>query len=138
MEVGNQPNLKILSVDFTNIIFSATKGYENDSPIQFDVTPKVFYPAGHPEIFKIIFDTHLHSEGSFDLKISAIGSFELAGDLTDDIKKSFVNKNAPAIMFPYLRSFVSTFTSNLGNVTGHILIPTQFLKGDLEEIQIAE
>lgn len=69
-----------------------------------------------------------------DLFIVALGTFELKGDFDEKTKKSFVNINAPAIMFPYLRSFISTLTSNLGNVTGTLTIPTQFFKGELEEI----
>jgi hypothetical protein len=38
-------------------------------------------------------------------------------------------------MFPYVRSFISTFTGNLGAVMNRILLPTRFFKGDLEIIQ---
>ncbi len=37
-------------------------------------------------------------------------------------------------MFPYVRAFVTTLTSNLGNVTGSLTIPTQFFHGELPEI----
>ena len=37
-------------------------------------------------------------------------------------------------MFPYIRSFISTLTANLGNVTGPLTIPIQFFNGVLEEI----
>jgi len=36
-------------------------------------------------------------------------------------------------MFPYVRSFITTLTSNLGDVTGSLVIPTQFFQGDLPE-----
>ncbi len=64
-----------------------------------------------------------------------IGNFEFDKNCDNpDLKKAFVNANAPAIMFPYIRSFVTNLTSNLGNVTGPIIIPTQFFQGDLPEI----
>jgi len=52
-----------------------------------------------------------------------------------NLKKVFVNINAPAIMFPYVRAFITTLTTNLGNVTSPLIIPTQFFKGELEEVQ---
>ena len=39
-------------------------------------------------------------------------------------------------MFPYVRAFITTLISNLGNVTGTLVIPTQFFQGDLPEISI--
>jgi preprotein translocase subunit SecB len=38
-------------------------------------------------------------------------------------------------MFPYVRAFITTLTTNLGNVTNPLIIPTQFFKGELEEVQ---
>jgi len=38
-------------------------------------------------------------------------------------------------MFPYIRSFISTLTANLGSVVGTLVIPTQFFKGELEVIK---
>jgi hypothetical protein len=37
-------------------------------------------------------------------------------------------------MFPYIRAFISIFTANLGNTTNGILIPTQFFKGNMDEV----
>ena len=48
-----------------------------------------------------------------------------------NLRSTFINTNAPAIMFPYIRSFISTLTSNVGNVTGTLNIPPQFFKGNL-------
>ena len=76
----------------------------------------------------------LMSESFFKLRIVAIGTFELSKAIHGEIKHSFVNVNAPAIMFTYLRSFISTLTSNLGNIIVTLNIPPQFFKGELEEI----
>ena len=87
-----------------------------------------------PNEFKIVQEIKLTSENYFDLFIVGIGSFELIGEIKDELKKNFVNLNAPAIMFPYLRSFISTLTSNLGQSTGTLTIPPQFFKGELEVV----
>lgn len=136
MEVINQIQLKFHGVDFPVINLNSDEPFfqSTENSINIEIIPKVFYPKDQPDFFKIIQEIKLSSDNYFSLFILAIGTFELKADLDDKIKKSFVNINAPAIMFPYIRAFISTLTTNLGNVTGSLTIPTQFFKGELEEI----
>lgn len=137
MEVSNQIQLKFHGVDFPVINLNSDEPFfqNEENGISIDITPKVFYPKEQPEFFKIIQEIKLSSDKYFNLFILAVGTFEIKADIDEKIKKSFVNINAPAIMFPYIRAFISTLTTNLGNVTGALTIPTQFFKGELEEIQ---
>ncbi|MDI9311130.1 MAG: protein-export chaperone SecB [Limnohabitans sp.] len=136
MEVSNQIQLKFHSVDFPVINLNSDKPFfqREENTINIDITPKVFYPKDQADYFKIIQEIKLSSDKYFSLFILAVGTFELKASLDEKIRKSFININAPAIMFPYIRSFISTLTANLGNVTGPLTIPTQFFKGELEEI----
>ena len=139
MEITNQPKLMFHGVDFVNIKFNTFNQYDNKSGIDLNIEPKVFYSKDNDLIFKIIMDTTLHSERFFDLNIVAVGTFELDKEFEEtDLRKVFVNTNAPAIMFPYVRAFITTLTSNLGNVTGALTVPTQFFQGDLAEISAEE
>ena len=139
MKIANQPKLMFHGVDFVNIKFDTFNQYDNKSGIDLNIEPKVFYPKDNDLIFKIIMDITLHSEKFFDLNIVAVGTFELDKEFDEiDLKKVFVNTNAPAIMFPYVRAFITTLTSNLGNVTGALTVPTQFFQGDLPEILTEE
>ena len=73
----------------------------------------------------------------FDLNIVGIGNLEFDKEFDDEeLKKNFMNFNAPAIMFPYVRAFISTLTSNLDSITGTLTILTQFFQGELPEITI--
>lgn len=139
MEVANQPKLKFHGVDFVNIQFNSMKQYDGKTEIDFHINPTVFYPAKVELFFRIIMQVSLICEGFFDLKLVGLGNFELDKSLDDDnLKKTFVNTNAPAIMFPYVRSFISTLSVNLGSVTGPLVIPTQFFHGELEEVSLNE
>jgi preprotein translocase subunit SecB len=137
VEINNQIQLKFHGVDFPSINLSSEKlfTYNVENAINIDVIPKVFYPKDQRGIFKIVQEVHLSSENHFSLFILAIGTFELGSDVHDELRKTFVNVKAPAIMFPYVRAFISTLTANLGNVTGALIIPTQFFKGELEAVQ---
>ena len=136
MDISAQPMLRFQGVNILRIDFNARKKYDNETPIDLNVQPQVFYPKDSPDNFHILMDVSLICEGFFSLKMLALGIFELGSEANnDDLKKNFVNSNAPAIMFPYVRSFISTLTANIGNVTGALTIPTQFFQGDIPEIK---
>jgi len=80
-------------------------------------------------------DLELNSENLFDLALRAVGTFELNQRITDELKRTFINVNAPAIMFPYVRSFITTLTANMGQSVGPLVMPTQFFSGALEEFK---
>ena len=134
MSTETQIKLKFHSVDFPVVDFQSRKQLTENPEITIEIEPKVFFPKEYPNHFKIIQDIHVFVEEVFDLSIVAIGSFELNDVEDENLRHSFVNMNAPAIMFPYIRSFISTLTSSLGNVTGTLNIPPQFFKGELKVI----
>lgn len=135
MEVTEQPKLKFNGVNILNINFNAEKPYDNENAIDLNIDPKVFHPKDDTKAFQIIMDVSLVCENFFKLKLLALGDFEFSEDINnEELKKNFVNVNAPAIMFPYVRAFINTLTSNLGDVTGALTIPTQFFNGDIPEV----
>lgn len=139
MEVSSQPKLMFHGVDFINIKFDANKQYDNEAEIDLNIEPKVFYPKDQGNFFKIFMEVSIECNDFFSLNLVGIGNFEFNKDFDDkELKKTFINANAPAIMFPYVRSFITNLTSNLGNVTGAIVIPTQFFQGDLSELSVDE
>ncbi|WP_299208143.1 protein-export chaperone SecB [uncultured Dokdonia sp.] len=70
-------------------------------------------------------------ESEFILKILAIGTFKYDTDREEELL-SFVSINGPAIIFPYIRSFIASTTSQTGLNT--ITLPTLNLSGYKEEL----
>lgn len=140
MEIKDQHQLRFFGVEFINVNFSSYAKVESNKPkIDLKIEPRLFIPKEKPEFFHILMDVSINAEDYFSLSLVAVGTFAVTGENVDDkLRAEFINANAPAIMFPYVRSFVSTFTSNLGDVTGRLLIPTQFFKGNLPEIESPE
>ena len=135
MEIKEQPKLKFGGVDIVKVNFEAYKcAYNQKKEIKITCKPAVFYSKKKPMAFKIIMDIDLEAENFFHLIIKAIGMFEMNMDISQEIKDSFINANAPAIMFPYIRSFISTFTANTGRAVEGLIIPPQFFRGKIEEI----
>ncbi len=133
MEVQKQPRLNFEGVDIINLSFKSEKPFDGDGDINLDVKPMLYYPdETNTKIFMILIEVKLKSEGFFDLNLLALGNFMLSDDTDENLGKALTNANAPAIMFPYVRSFISTLTANLGNTTTLMVIPTQAFKGTLD------
>ncbi|MCZ2397308.1 MAG: protein-export chaperone SecB [Chitinophagales bacterium] len=139
MKISDQIKLKFYGVDFPIVNFNSLKPFQKGDKrkISINISPKIFYPKDKPDSFKIIQEVSLSSENFFELFVLAVGSFEIKSTAKEKDRKNFINLNAPAIMFPYIRAFISNLTSNLGNVTGALTIPPQFFKGDLEIVKEA-
>ncbi len=134
MEVKEQIKLTFHGVDIFSIQFVSENPLDRTKNIDLNIVPRVFYPSDAPLEFKIIFETVVKADGFFNLSLQAVGHFSIEKDVEEKIKKGFVNANAPAIMFPYVRSFITTLTSSLGNATGPIVLPPHFFAGQLEEV----
>ena len=61
-----------------------------------------------------------NEEKSLRIQVGTVGIFESDVDITKE--KSFIEVSAPAIMFPYIRAYVSNLTSMSG--IQPILLPT--------------
>lgn len=136
MEIQEQVKLRFTGVDFPNVQLNSSKTYKESEELKLNVTisPKVFLPGDSKHLFQIIMHVEVSVPEHFTLSVVAVGYFELTEtDVADEVRKSFINANSTAIMFPYVRAFISTLTSNLGGVTTPIVLPTRFFKGDLEE-----
>lgn len=130
--IGKQENLRFDGVKFYSVRFNIIGTPKENSEIDLDLTPKISYNTSTQ--FNIIFDVKLSVEDVFSLELRAVGYFEMSTDLLDNenIKEQLIHTNAPAIVFPYLRSFISMFTSNLGTIPT-LTLPTHFFKGKLED-----
>ena len=141
MSTKNQSKLSFNGVEITNVHFDSQEYYDGKSSIKFDILPKIFYETKDHNSYKIIMVVDIIAEKFFNLRLNALGSFKINDEeleLSEEQKKFFINLNSPAIMFPYVRSFVATFTGNLGNVIPRLNLPTQFFDTDLDEIDINE
>lgn len=93
--------------------YSKTVAQELDTQLKI----KTGFSEGDKDSFVIIFDIILENkEQNVFIKVEAHNHFRVSGkDITKDFENSkFVNINAPAIAFPYVRAFISNLTLNAG------------------------
>ncbi|WP_434529001.1 protein-export chaperone SecB [Vibrio sp. K4] len=68
-----------------------------------------------PDMFFVFFNIKLKVEDSHLLDIEYRANFETDSEINESFKDSSFSKvNAPAIAFPYIRAFISTFLLNAG------------------------
>lgn len=81
------------------------------------------FSADDPKKFIIKFDINLTSDNGVSISLEYIGLFETEVEITKEFQQGkFIAINAPAIVFPYLRSFLTTFSVNAG--LSPIILPT--------------
>lgn len=109
---------------FRNFIISEShiKIESNSNPDSIDVR---IDPSGIINKEKGLYDVQLkiflHSNDGFEVYVKMIGNFEFNQVLEKDNLSNYFYVNAPAIIFPYLRSYISALTALSGCKT--IILP---------------
>lgn len=68
-----------------------------------------------------------NESNDLNIVVKAIGIFEFDRDLPDKHKEIFFNSSAPAILFPYIRAYITSLTALSG--IQPIILPTINLSG---------
>lgn len=55
-----------------------------------------------------------NTEESFRIALTMKGGFEASKEMSDEMFKQLYSINAPAVLFPYVRAYVSTLTAQAG------------------------
>jgi preprotein translocase subunit SecB len=100
-EINDSDNNQTFSINFN------PKGVINKESLKFEM-----------ELGVIINE----NDNKFRAEIIVIGHFKFGADLGEDMLDNFFYKNAPAILFPYIRAYITTLTSLSG--INPVILPT--------------
>lgn len=107
--------MKLQLLDNKVQFINFSKPSEEDDERKFDLDFNVTYDDKDETIFNVIFFLTLVDPQKFILRIEYASTFKADGELNEGFKEShFPYVNAPAIAFPFLRSFVSLITLHSG------------------------
>lgn len=85
--------------------------------------------------YKLQLDINIsNSENQFSVFVSIVGLFEFDSDLEPEAKENFFKINAPSILFPYVRAYISTLTSLSGMVP--VILPTINIVEAMKNIEV--
>lgn len=80
-----------------------------------NLTFRAAFNIEDPKIFAVVFSLEVETRGEFQLSLEYWVSFEASEEIAEDQRDSpFFAINAPAIGFPFLRSYVSLILVNGG------------------------
>ena len=102
--------LKLKTIVFDKIEFHR-KGFKNSIDPTFTISVQIGKNKTDDYKVTLIIDADKEKEYELSISLSGLFSIENDGELTDVIKQDLINKNAVAILMPYLRSEVTLLTS---------------------------
>lgn len=108
--------LKLLNYKVTDLVFNTSGGFAPEGVADDELSMKVgqSYSASNDRLFVVGFKVAVRQK-DYSIHMEMRFSFEADATITDEFKRStFPTVNAPAIAFPYLRSFLSIFTMQAG------------------------
>ncbi len=88
------------------------KGFKSNQAIEFKIGVTIDKKSDE-NVYRVHLALEGNKEQEYTIEIAAIGyfSFDNSEDLSEERKSTLINKNAVAIMMPYLRSEVSLLTA---------------------------
>ena len=102
--------LKLKAIVFDKIEFQR-KGFKNNNNPSFTINVQI--GRNREDDYKVTLTINADKEDEYFLSISLSGFFNIEDDKNIDssLKRDLINKNAVAILMPYLRSEVTLLTS---------------------------
>jgi preprotein translocase subunit SecB len=121
------PSIKVVTIRFTDFRMCESDAFKTDPDAETQITLSGKLHFTDETHFIVEFNLeleHVH----FDATIKMMTMFQTDTVIDEAFKQSeLVHVNAPAIAFPFLRSFVTTMTSNAGYQT--VMLPALNLAG---------
>lgn len=119
-------NYIVNSVDFKNNI-----EYNDDRPVKidFDIDSEVHFLDDNHFLLELAIEVFRDAEKNnypFNFKANIMGKFEIFTN-NEEEKNKLAEQNSVAILFPYVRALISTYTS-ASNVSPIILPPINVVK----------
>lgn len=117
---------KISKFRFQNFIISSSliKIEDNfSSDVQLEIDLNQDGSVFTNNIYVCSLDVRVFNEtNSLNINVKLKGIFEFDNEIDEESKNNFFNVNAPAILFPYLRAYITSLTA-LSGITP-VILPT--------------
>lgn len=102
---------KVNKVEFTLNSNWSRRETEIDLNIRKQVTYDEDTKSGVVKLMTVVFENPEANDYPFSIILEVSGFFDIASDSNEECE-SLLNVNAVAILFPYIRALITTYTSN--------------------------
>ena len=111
---------------------------DNTPELEIDITPQLLRGQTQEDNalpWHIILETSVSLGGFFKLDVAIIGHFRLSDyDSAQPEDHQLIHLNATAILYPYVRAYISSITALSGQNVGTITLPPRFFDDQIEDI----
>ena len=109
-----QPKISLKETFVQNLSFKRKHSNEPTLETEVSISPYVNFDDEQEEVYMVMFDGKFENS-LFDLSLQFVAVFTTEAPIDEEFKTSdLVEVNSLAIAFPFMRSFLSTFTINAG------------------------
>jgi len=138
MESVIQPKIKFDGINIVNVQVNVMQPSQEEEAqnVELNLDARLFPLEEGSREFRIWMEVEVQVRDFWLVKVAGFGLFELSEDLTAEEMRSLINVNAPAIMFPYFRAFISTLTANCGGSLPSVMLPPRTFVGEMEEVKL--
>ena len=132
MKEDIKSGLRFINYQVNDVVFHLNNDYkENSKSVDFNIQRFVQYLEDDENTMYVtlilnIFEKPEENDYPFSMFLDVTGTFKL-DNIDKENRETFAEVNAVAILFPYLRSLVSTYTAN-SNIPALILPPINIIK----------
>lgn len=108
-KMGNYNSiLNLQKLVFDRIEFDR-KGFKNTQELKFELQVQI--GLNEDDLYKVTLVLNGTKQDEYNVVISLSGFFRVEGQVEDKIVRDLINKNAVAILMPYLRSELTLLTA---------------------------
>lgn len=123
-----QLSIRLIRYFISEMKFDVKKKHWDNQEITSELSLKLKYKADLSKIkngkLSVTFFISVHlDDNSFVLKFTAVSNFNIKGfNENEELVENIAKRNAPAIVFPYIRATISSISQQLG--FNSVILPT--------------
>ncbi len=116
----NESKFQLREQRITKIKYNSNKNFDFDEPLSIDYDIKISQNSLEDGFGIVTLDVGIFNKKNFDevpfvIEITIEGEFDWNSSIDGEELKMLLNVNAPAVLFSYLRPFISQITLFSGN-----------------------
>lgn len=133
VQTQHESVLKLLSIKVISASFELVGDMENNIKLDLDINKKLNVEE---EVYTLTLETRVSAVDNINIETTTKAEFTVDNVVYNDDIKELVEKNGTAIMFPYIRSYITSLTNQPG--ISPIILPAININNLIDDIKKEE
>ncbi len=106
----NKEKVTFTGYDIQDFSFTKKDDIPKECQDKLNINKKILQNSKNEELFCLKMQLNINTKDS-TITIIVNGYFEISKSIDDELRHSFLNVSAPAIVYPYIRTLISEITA---------------------------